>query len=146
MPISLEPLAAKHADALAGLMTPDEIAHAVDNPELFRFRAVLVDGACAGMVGLKSFPKKDPEIVVAIAEPHRGKGVATLATREMVRETFEQTGVKGVVLICEEGSPSNRVAEKAGFTFMDQFGTDRAHVLSRADWNAANAAEAAKPE
>ncbi len=142
MPLTLEPLSAQHAQALDGLMSADEIAHVVHNPDLFRYRAVIADGTCVGMVGLKTFPKKDPEIVVAIQKAHREKGHATAATKAIVHETFESTNLKGVVVICEVGSPSNRVAEKAGFKFADQFGRDRAHVLTRATWEAAQEAEA----
>jgi RimJ/RimL family protein N-acetyltransferase len=136
MPITLVPLAAEHAQALPGLVAPEEADLIVANPNVLRYRAVLDGDTCVGMVGLKLLGEH-PEIVVATADGQRQKGYATAAVREMVRYAFDVIGLPGVYAKCLTGRPSNKVVAKTGFTFVMEQGQERYYELRKVNWEAA---------
>ena len=138
MSITFVPFAAEHAQALPGLMGPEEVAQIVAHPDVLRYRAVLDENICVGIVGLQLVG--DPQIVVAIAYGQRQKGYATVAVREMVRYAFDEVGLPRVYATCLTGRPSNKVVAKAGFTFVVEQGQERYYELRKVNWEAAQQA------
>lgn len=130
MPIILIPFPAEHVQALKGLMQPEEAAQILAHPSVLRYRAVLNEDICVGVVGLKLLGEY-PEIVVATAHGQRKKGYATAAVKEMFRYAFEDVGVPAVYAKCLVGRPSNKVAEKAGFVLVVQQGQERFYELRK---------------
>jgi [ribosomal protein S5]-alanine N-acetyltransferase len=98
-------------DALAA--RPDGAAW---GPRLF------VTGDPPELVGWGGFkgPPNDGvvELGYEIAESHRGRGLATAATRAMLAEAFSDDAVTAVIAhTLPQRNASNRVLEKVGFTF-----------------------------
>ena len=58
------------------------------------------------------------ELGYEVAESHRGRGIATAATRAMLAEAFSHDAVKAVIAhTLPQRNASNRVLAKVGFTF-----------------------------
>lgn len=58
------------------------------------------------------------ELGYEVAESHRGRGIATAATRAMLAEAFSDEAVTAVIAhTLPHRNASNRVLEKVGFTF-----------------------------
>lgn len=65
------------------------------------------------------------ELGYEIAESHRGRGLATSATRAMLAEAFSDEAVTSVIAhTLPQRNASNRVLEKVGFTFDQQVHED----------------------
>lgn len=79
-----------------------------------------------GWGGFKGPPKdRAVELGYEIAEARRGRGLATAATRAMVREAFADEGVREVIAhTLPERNASNRILEKVGFQYHGQVQKD----------------------
>jgi RimJ/RimL family protein N-acetyltransferase len=65
------------------------------------------------------------ELGYEIAESHRGRGLATMATRAMLAEAFSDDAVTAVIAhTLPQRNASNHVLEKVGFTFDGQVHED----------------------
>jgi RimJ/RimL family protein N-acetyltransferase len=74
----------------------------------------------AGRLGRFQGPPKDGvvELGYEIAESHRGRGIATAATRAMVAEALSDAAVTAVTAhTLPERNASNHMLEKVGFAF-----------------------------
>jgi ribosomal-protein-alanine N-acetyltransferase len=81
-----------------------------------------VSGEPPQLVGWGGFkgPPKDGvvELGYEIAESHRGRGIATAATRAMVAEALSDAAVTAVIAhTLPERNASNHILEKVGFAF-----------------------------
>jgi RimJ/RimL family protein N-acetyltransferase len=85
-----------------------------------------------GWGGFKGAPRGGVvELVYEIAEPRRGRGLATAATRAIVAEAFADGRVVTVIAhTLPERSASTRVLKKAGFRF-DGDAVERGRVVWR---------------
>ena len=98
--------------------TRDAVA---EDPSRIRWgtRLILVDEprTLVGWGGYKGPPRDGAiEVGYAIAPAWRGRGLATAAVRELVREGFEDPGVSAILAHTRpEPGPSSRVLEKCGF-------------------------------
>jgi RimJ/RimL family protein N-acetyltransferase len=119
---------------------PGSLAHAREqlagDPGAGRWGSRLFVGdepeALVGWGGFKGPPEDGTvELGYAIAPAHRGRGLATAAVRELVREALADPSVHTVIAhTLPEAGPSPRVLEKAGFTFHGEMTDDQ----GRATW------------
>lgn len=100
------------------------LADLLKTPELFPWWTALFvhGGAVCGMGGFKGPPSDGVvEIGYTIAPSMRGRGLATLAARELVRIALAEPRVRAVQAHTLAGhNASTRVLEKAGFRFVGQ--------------------------
>lgn len=84
------------------------------------FRAVFVDGVCAGEVSLEcqsDVCRRDAHIGYVLLDAYRGRGAMTEAVRRAVREAFETLDILRVsARVFSPNAASRRVLEKNGFT------------------------------
>jgi RimJ/RimL family protein N-acetyltransferase len=140
MPITLVPLAVEHLQALHGVVSAEEFAEYAAQPDVYYCRSILDEGTCVGTVGLNLADA--PHIVVATVPDQRRKGYATAAVQKMARFAFEELGLSEIFAMCRVGRPSNRVAVKLGFAFVEQQGNDCLYKLTNVDWRAGQSARA----
>ena len=88
--------------------------------------------ALVGWGGFKGPPSDGTvELGYAIAPARQGRGLATAAVRELLREALADPSVHAVIAhTLAEPGPSPRVLEKAGFTFHGEVTDDQ----GRATW------------
>ena len=88
--------------------------------------------ALVGWGGFKGPPRDGTvELGYAIAPARQGRGLATAAVRELLREALADPSVHAVIAhTLAEPGPSPRVLEKAGFTFQGDVTDDQ----GRATW------------
>jgi [ribosomal protein S5]-alanine N-acetyltransferase len=107
-----------------------------DDPGAARWGTRLFVGddppALVGSGGFKGPPSDGAvELGYAIAPERQGRGLATAAVRELLREALADPSVHAVIAhTLPEQGPSPRVLEKAGFTFHGEVTDDQ----GRATW------------
>ena len=81
--------------------------------------AILTDGAFAGVCGFTpgtDIHRLTAEVGYWIGKPFRGKGVASVALRQLCDVAFSRGFVRLYAGVFETNQPSMRVLEKSGFT------------------------------
>ena len=136
------PYRRRHADSWLELA----LGQSVESHFAIATRKALVGGI--GFQPQEDVYRKSAEIGYWVAEPYWGRGIATLAVREMTRYAFSHFHVTRLFANVFEGNPaSERVLEKCGYvyegtmrkcvykerTFRDQ----KIYALLRADWKRA---------
>ena len=68
-----------------------------------------------GLCGLNPYKKEEPEIEIKIGVPYWNKGYATELGRQMIKESFAATDIKGIYgMALPKNIASKRVLEKIG--------------------------------
>ncbi len=138
--ITIEPLDVQHTDATQRLVADPRVTKYTPKPEpypegeaareieraiadrdagtAFCF-AILADGAFAGVCKLKEVTDEQGELGYWIAVPFWGKGVATRAARLVIEYAFRDLKLTRLIAhTMEENTPSSRVLERLGFSFV----------------------------
>ena len=72
-----------------------------------------------GLCGLNPYKEKEPEIEWKLGVPFWGKGYATELGKQMIKEAFAGTNVKGIYGMAQPGNAaSKRVLEKIGMEYI----------------------------
>jgi RimJ/RimL family protein N-acetyltransferase len=80
------------------------------------FAIALADDALIGICGLRTKPRKSPEIGYWLGAPYWGHGYATEAARAVIDHAFEDLGLDRLEAGARVSNPaSRRVLEKCGF-------------------------------
>jgi RimJ/RimL family protein N-acetyltransferase len=80
------------------------------------FAITLADDALIGICGLRTKPRKSPEIGYWLGAPYWGHGYATEAARAVIDHAFEDLGLERLEAGARVSNPaSRRVLEKCGF-------------------------------
>jgi RimJ/RimL family protein N-acetyltransferase len=80
------------------------------------FAITLADDALIGICGLRTKPRKAPEIGYWLGAPYWGHGYATEAARAVIDHAFEDLGLERLEAGARVSNPaSRRVLEKCGF-------------------------------
>lgn len=89
------------------------------------FFAIEIQGEAAGGIGihrLQDIYRKNAELGYWLSETYWGKGIMTLAVREMTQYAFNQLDINRIFARpFGNNLPSQRVLEKAGFTLEASF-------------------------
>jgi ribosomal-protein-serine acetyltransferase len=83
---------------------------------------IFADNVLVGMIGLhqQGGTGNEPEIGYWLAAQFAGQGITSRAVEVLTYAAFDLLGVESIVICAEpDNVPSNRVAEKAGYTFRD---------------------------
>jgi RimJ/RimL family protein N-acetyltransferase len=138
--LRLEPLAERHLDGIATIVTDPDVLRFTRVPEppppgfarawLARYEGGSRDGSHVGFaavdengafLGLALAPDIDPdgrqvELGYIVAPAARGRGVATAMLRALTRWAFAETGALRAYLLIDTGNvASQRVAERCGY-------------------------------
>ena len=72
-----------------------------------------------GLCGLNPYKKEEPEIEIKIGVPYWNKGYATELGRQIIKESFAATDIKGIYgMALPENIASRRVLEKIGMQYL----------------------------
>lgn len=97
-------------------------------------RAIAVNGAVAGSIGIFLRDHGEAELGYWLAEPFWGKGIMSEAVRQICREAFSRFEISRIYAVpYAHNAASRRVLEKAGFTFRgftESCGCTRGRVCS----------------
>jgi RimJ/RimL family protein N-acetyltransferase len=119
------------------------------------FAITLADDALIGICGLRTKPRKAPEIGYWLGAPYWGHGYATEAARAVIDHAFEDLGLERLEAGARVSNPaSRRVLEKCGFQWsgvvllrihaiassapVDRFRLDRGLWASLKSWGKEN--------
>lgn len=124
-PLSLEDTSKRLADWRTDFEAGEQIRYA------------MIERASGTLVGLVCLlDRAGPGALEAgylVAREHAGRGLASEATRALIREAFERHGVDRVVLVCDpRNAPSNRLARALGFTVESESADAVTYTLPRA--------------
>ena len=87
-----------------------------ENETEIAFAITLADDALIGICGLRTKPRKSPEIGYWLGAPYWGHGYATEAARAVIDHAFEDLGLERLEAGARVSNPaSRRVLEKCGF-------------------------------
>ncbi len=100
------------------------ILFTAENPLAF-YRVIEVDGKFAGNIGVlvrEDILRMNAELGYWIATTYRGRGIMTLAVKEIVKMVFDQFDITRIYATpFGTNFASQRVLEKAGFTLEGMF-------------------------
>ena len=72
-----------------------------------------------GLCGLNPYKEKEPEIEFKLGAPYWGRGYATELGKQMIREAFAATDIKGIYGMAQpENTASRKVLEKIGMKYI----------------------------
>jgi len=139
-PVTLEPIAARHADDVQRLAAHPEVVATTNLPEPypddgtaqwiayvqprhgageeFAFAIRNENGDLVGITGLVDVTDTTAELGFWIGKSYWNRGYATAAARQTVEFAFDTVGLRRVVARpLARNTPSRRVLEKLGFRF-----------------------------
>ena len=92
------------------------LAYLEESETEIAFAITLADDALIGICGLRTKPRKSPEIGYWLGAPYWGHGYATEAARALIDHAFEDLGLERLEAGARVSNPaSRRVLEKCGF-------------------------------